>query len=337
LTVLAWPKKNNNPYIEILYREFEKQGCKVLSHRENRIKNLFSENVDIFHFHWLNSYLMHNTLKSLIATIAFISYIKILKSKNVKIVWTVHNSETFTHHGKNKWLEKILVPFLLENSDKLIIHNKNQKNHFDKKYYNKIVYIPHHNYLPILNSQVRSFKLKAKYFLFFGGISPYKGIEKLITMYNDIEINIPLKIVGRINGEGYKEKLEKLITNKEKIILEDRFLSDEELELLIKESKAIILPFSKITNSGSLILSLSCRKPVIITRNLLSQKIVEEYPNLKNVIHIYSRDDELENVLLNIDKKGYFDSDFNSYLETTNVDNLVKEKYFKEFNNLINK
>jgi len=326
--LLAWPKTGTNPYNEILYREIEKQGIEVLSHRDNRLSGIINK-IDIFHFHWLGSFLDHNYFKSFVATYSFIFYIKLLKLKKTQIIWTLHNSIRFTHSNKNKWLERILVPFLLKNVDQIIIHSKFQKNHIDEIYHNKIVWINHHNYCSILEYQSK--QLNSEGILFFGSVSPYKGIEDAIVAYNSISsenIIKPFKIIGKSYSKEYEKEIRELIGNNKNIIFENRYVEDSELEQLVKNSKAIILPYKQITNSGSLIYSLSCNTQVIIKDSFLVDEFYSQFPKLKSVVSKYSLPQELSNLIKQLENKE--DNAFIDYLTTTNIENTVKD-YLKLF------
>jgi|GEM_PF-3316522 beta-1,4-mannosyltransferase len=323
MTILAWPKTGLNPYNEIIYKELENQGIEVLSHREHRSAGIFYK-IDVFHFHWINAYLNHNPFKAFIATISFMLYIIILKIRGTKIVWTLHNSVKFTHHGKNKWLENILVPFLLHSVDTIIIHSKFQKNHLDKKYHDKIVWIPHQNYCSILDENIEK---KNNYYLFFGGINYYKGIESAINAYNMLSDKLTsvmkFKIVGSVVENDYVHKLNELIGNNNNILLEDRFVEDDELESLVKEAKSILLPFTQITNSGSLLYALSCRTNVIMKKSILTDELHKEYENLDKVLFTFETEEELSNILKN--NLIYDSSNFDDFIEKTNMSTLVSK------------
>ena len=301
----------------------------MLSHREHRSAGIFYK-VDVFHFHWINAYLNHKPLKAFISTFAFIMFILILKLRGTKIIWTLHNSVEFTHHGKNKWLENILVPFLLNKVDKIIIHSKFQKNHLDKKYHNKLVWIPHQNYCSLLDKNIENNK---EYFLFFGGINRYKNIEFAIATYKKALKNKDIDnfiIAGIAPNLEYNSELIKLIDNNKKLVFKNKQLSDEELEQIVKKAKAVILPFDEITNSGSMIYALSCKTKVIMQKSQLTDEFLNNYDNLENAILTYSNEDELKNILLSIDNNNVDYKIFDDYIEKTNISNLV-DKYIKVF------
>lgn len=318
--ILAWPKVGFNPYNEILYAQFEEYGVTVISHRDDRLAGITSH-VDVFHFHWLNAYLDHGALKALLSTFAFMAYILLLKIKKTKIIWTVHNTVSFTHHGKNSGLEKLLVSFLLKHVDLLIVHSKYQINHFSEQYQHKVTCIPHHNYCSILRKKLLK---KNNYYLFFGSISPYKGLDCAIQAYNAASCFCklpPFKIIGCINDAAYKKTVTALVHDNNGINLEDRFVANDELEMLVKEAEAVILPFAQITNSGSLLYALSCRVPVFVKKSILIDELISQHKGLENVLLPFETEAGLVSLLTG--KVEIDNADFDSFIESTNIDSLV--------------
>lgn len=328
-TILAWPKTCPNPYTKILYEEFENQNIKVLSHRDNRLAGILNK-VDYFHFHWLGSFLDQKMTVSFFATFAYMIYIKTLKIKRTKLIWTLHNSLSFTHSKNNKWLEKILVPFLFRNVDKLIIHSKFQQEHIPKEFHHKIIHILHQNYCSTFNK--KEFK-KENYFLFFGTVSPYKGLENAIIAYKNAKkenSTLPFfKIIGKSNSLEYQNKIEQLIGDENSIIFENRYIEDSELEILVKKAKAVILPYEQITNSGSLIYALSCRTNVVIKKSLLTNELFDNFPELINVVKTFETSNDLITIMES--KFEINQSIFSNYITRTNVENIIKI-YINKFN-----
>ncbi|MDX2369617.1 MAG: glycosyltransferase [Colwellia sp.] len=207
--------------------------------------------------------------------------------------------------------------------DKIIIHSKFQIKHLDKKYHNKIVWIPHQNYCSILTSDI---KQKNNFFLFFGSINPYKGVETAIKAYKNIETFASFKIIGKISDDKYKVLLNNLSCDNKSITIEDRYIDDAELEVLVRESNTVLLPFAQITNSGSLLYALSCRTNVIMKKSTLTDELHEEYENLDKALFTFETEEELSSILKS--SLIYNTSNFDDFIEKTNMNNLV-DKYLK--------
>ena len=87
--------------------------------------------------------------------------------------------------------------------------------------------------------------------LFFGGIKPYKNLDKVLL---DWPSSIPLKIAGKCSDSTYTEMLEKIIEERSlNVDWDNRFLSSDELNEMLRASKFVLLPHSDNTmiSSGS--------------------------------------------------------------------------------------
>ena len=87
--------------------------------------------------------------------------------------------------------------------------------------------------------------------LFFGGIKPYKNLDKVLL---DWPSSLSLKIAGKCSDPSYTRMLEKIINERGlNVDWENRFLSSDELNEMLKVSKFVLLPHSDNTmiSSGS--------------------------------------------------------------------------------------
>ncbi|MHC6645336.1 hypothetical protein ACYTPF_02015 [Alteromonas sp. HB246098] len=87
--------------------------------------------------------------------------------------------------------------------------------------------------------------------LFFGGIKPYKNLDKVLL---DWPSSLSLKIAGKCSDLSYTRKLEKIIKERGlNVDWDNRFLSSDELNEMLKASKFVLLPHSDNTmiSSGS--------------------------------------------------------------------------------------
>ncbi|MDR2895967.1 MAG: glycosyltransferase [Propionibacteriaceae bacterium] len=113
--------------------------------------------------------------------------------------------------------------------------------------------------------------------LFFGLVRPYKGIESLLNACRAASENVHLTIAGRPLDATYGDRIRELASNTSQTTLILRFLSDRELWNLISSSSLVILPFTRVTNSGSLLLALSASKPVLTTESPMANELQAQY------------------------------------------------------------
>ena len=106
--------------------------------------------------------------------------------------------------------------------------------------------------------------------LFFGNIAPYKGLEYLIAAFTEIapeDESYRLIIVGNPKRcEDYWEQIQLTIACsgvRDRMIERIEYIPDEETELYFKAADVLILPYTRVFQSGVLFLGYSFGLPVI--------------------------------------------------------------------------
>ncbi len=103
-----------------------------------------------------------------------------------------------------------------------------------------------------------------KYYLFFGRIDKYKGIENLLQAYLKVEnCRYPLIIAG--NGKLTDEE-NKLLTKCKNVILLNRYILDGEMKWLFSHCLAVVLPYIEATQSGIIPLAYNYNKAVLVSK-----------------------------------------------------------------------
>jgi glycosyltransferase involved in cell wall biosynthesis len=99
---------------------------------------------------------------------------------------------------------------------------------------------------------------------FIGAIKGYKGIEELVSSFTATsDQKLRLVIAGQISNPTDFKNLSNAKEIDDRILLEIKFLTDDEFEEIALAADQIVLPFKKILHSGSLVYALSCGKPVL--------------------------------------------------------------------------
>ena len=100
--------------------------------------------------------------------------------------------------------------------------------------------------------------------LFFGRISPYKGIEYLLEAIPAVKKEISnLKVILAGKGEYYFD-IDKFRRNGSCEVI-NRYIPNEELASLIQRSAIIVCPYTDATQSGVVMTAYSFGKPVVAT------------------------------------------------------------------------
>ena len=102
------------------------------------------------------------------------------------------------------------------------------------------------------------------YVLFIGSINPHKGIEYLCEAIEKVTVKQPetkLIIAGR--GQFYFDVDKYLQSGVIEVI--NRFITDNELAALIRQSAMVVCPYVDATQSGVIMSAFSLQKPVVAT------------------------------------------------------------------------
>jgi len=146
-------------------------------------------------------------------------------------------------------------------SDKLFLTSWVSKWTAVKRYpKKKVVVLPHPPYSVIKNglfpSKKPEIKIPDEYYLFFGAVHRfYKGIDVLLSAAKKTG-DIPIVVAGKSNYDIKQ-------TN---IIHINKWMNDDELNWLIQNAHAVLLPYLGSATSGAAALSFKFKVPVIASR-----------------------------------------------------------------------
>jgi glycosyltransferase involved in cell wall biosynthesis len=187
--------------------------------------------------------------------------------KNVCI--SIH--DPVPHSGENNW--KIHLPrtffFNMPVKKKYLFYSQFARTQFEEHYKKMkdgkmVLQMSPYSFLKNLVNEEDGTK---KHILFFGRLSPYKGVDDLLQAMPEVFREFPeeqLIIAGkRYPGFDINENF--LNTYKNNITLIDRHIPNDELAMLIKQAKFIVCPYKDATQSGVLMTAFGLNTPVIAT------------------------------------------------------------------------
>lgn len=261
MKVILVAKKNIiNPYIELLIAALKENSPKniefiyyspeVLTYLTKLDKEI------VLHIHWpeiiygkeIYNRGVKNRLLVFIRIFKFLNALRILKkNKNARIMWTVHNYKS--HENLFPLLEEFLYSNLYRNTDYFIVHTEAGRNFLlhqgipDKKIY----IIPHGIYFPYYGQKQNKEEARkkigidseVKFFLNFGLVRSYKGLERLISVFNNLAPHQKIKLY----------------------IAES--VPDSEVAKFLSAADYFIMGHENFLSSGAAILALSYDLPVI--------------------------------------------------------------------------
>lgn len=270
--VLAFPKYGNtsNPFLININKYLEKDS--ELSIDEFRILMPFVRKYDIFHIHWPDYFFVKSFMYTLVRILYFFLIMSIFKATKTKMIWTVHNLQPHNNYHPRlyKFVMKIFTSFL----ESIIVMSEESKKLIYEQYpalINKKYHLIYHglydNYENTVSKEKARKKLgidiDKKVLLFFGRIDEYKNIPILIDEFSKIENeNFVLIIAGKIENKELQEEIKSKL-NCRRIITFFNFIQDSDVQYFFNASDLIVLPFKNILNSGSAMLALSFKKPLL--------------------------------------------------------------------------
>jgi len=102
---------------------------------------------------------------------------------------------------------------------------------------------------------------------FLGRISTYKNTPSLLRSFSQLrDDNLILLIAGKADGKAIKEEIDGLAKIDPRIRLHAGFVEEDDIQLYLKATDLMVLPFLEILNSGTAMLSLSFGCPVLVPK-----------------------------------------------------------------------
>lgn len=283
MKVWMWPKSSElNFYNDLLTDSLCSAGMEVrdLKHGKLMLQVGGARAGDIVHIHWMHhAYQNGNPLLFIVKSFIFIMTMLYLKVRKVQLVWTIHN--LYPHQVKFKGLERFMRTLICKFCSKLLVASEAIKRKVMQEFSvpaSKLFVVKHGHYLGVYKSkgidyrQAYGISGDADIYLFLGAIKAYKGVEDLVEAFNAVKTKQSyLIIAGKADKqmESYLKKVE----DKGNIILDIRFIPNEEVADLISAVDVMVMPYKEITTSGSAILGLSFRKLIVMPDN----DFIDEY------------------------------------------------------------
>jgi glycosyltransferase involved in cell wall biosynthesis len=276
-------------------------------------------NAKLFHILWFRKFPnLEGTLLNM--------YFKILGKK---IVFTAHNVDGRARDGKTTFANRLSLRLLYHIVDHILVHTPKMKFELIEDFgiaEAKVTVVPYGTNDVVPDASITrleakkqlGFGLDEKILLFFGNITPYKGLEDLLRALHELlreDAQFRLIIAGPVknkDSEGYWYGLEQMIKDlhlSDYVRKESKFIPDEDIGVFFKASDVLVLPYKRIYQSGVLALSYRQGLPVISSDvGSLREDIAEGQTGL-----LFKEDDPLD---LAEKIRMYFASDVYRELDT---------------------
>jgi D-inositol-3-phosphate glycosyltransferase len=225
----------------------------------------------IFHILW------NNKFQLLDRTLCMLYY----KSVGKRIVLTAHNVNAGKRDGNDSVLNRLSLRIQYRLSDHIFVHTEKMKQQLIDWFgvqAKRVSVIPFGINNAVPNTGLTPGEAKQRLgirgeraILFFGRITPYKGLEYLIAAFQEMQgrtHNCRLIIAGppEKGDVTYWSTVRETIqqdVQSGRILLRADFIPDDELEVYFKAADVLVLPYRHVYQSGVLFLSYSFGLPVL--------------------------------------------------------------------------
>jgi starch synthase len=177
------------------------------------------------------------------------------------LVFTMHDPE---HHLGTSIAMRASDSTLIRKSNAIIVLSQLGNDQLRKKGIarDRIFQIPHGVYSFFLRWRPEQVAPE-KVILFFGRIEPYKGLDLLLKAFFRVADDLPgwkLVIAGNGDLSSFRSALQH-----PQIEVNNKYVPDEEVSVLMERSRMIVLPYTEATQSGVIPVAYAFARPVIAT------------------------------------------------------------------------
>ena len=248
-----------------------KKAVRILTYYVRLIRYAATSSPEIFHILW------NNKFETFDRTLLMLYY----RSLGKKLVLTVHNVNAGIRDSRDSIFNRLTLRIQYRLADFLFVHTEKMKRELMEQFGvqgARITVIPFgiNNAIPCTtltpNEAKKRLGLKdgLKTLLFFGNITPYKGVEYLVAAFNNLlskRGDYSLIIAGRPgNCAEYWTSIRKIIDESVElgsIILREEQIPDEEAEVYFKAADVFVLPYRYVYQSGVLFTGYNFGLPVL--------------------------------------------------------------------------
>jgi glycosyltransferase involved in cell wall biosynthesis len=247
------------------------KAVRVLRYYAKLIRYTAAAPSPIFHILW------NNKFETFDRTLLMLYY----KLLGKKVAFTAHNVNAGKRDGNDTFFNRLTLRIQYRMCDQIFVHTEKMKREMASEFgvrSQRITVIPFGINNAVPNSSLQTTGAKKRLgveadertILFFGNITPYKGIEHLVAAFNELITrggSYRLVIAGKPDKcqEYWSQISEAVVASpaSDRITLRAQFIPDEETEVYFKAADVLVLPYTHVYQSGVLFLAHSFGLPVI--------------------------------------------------------------------------
>jgi len=263
------PDDTTNPYLMQLFGALPP----AVELRYFSIRDALLSRYDVFHVHWPEYLLRHDTwLGTAAKQVCMFLVLLRLWAMRTPVVRTLHNLRPHEDGGRR---ERALLAWLDRLTTRRIRIDAAAGND-DGAPAQAADTILHGHYCDWFASAEVPASVPGR-LLHFGLLRPYKGVEGLLASFHDVaDGDISLRIVGNPASAAMRDTVQAASCRDARVGALLQYVDNDVLAHEIGQAQLVVLPYRQMLNSGALLLALSLARPVLAPWSEANAAIAEE-------------------------------------------------------------
>lgn len=264
------PRPTTNPYIVMLRASLDARDDVELSTFTWR--RALTGSYDVFHAHWPEILVAGaSPLKALVRQGLFAAMIARFAARGTAIVRTVHNLEL--PQGISRRERMLLRLFDARTTHRIRINTSTDVAG------DAVSTVLHGHYGDWFAADpVEPVPGRVA---FVGLIRRYKAVDALVRAFiatrdEPGSDELTLVVAGKPSSDDLAHELRQLSAADERVRLRLAYLPDDDLARTVREASLVVLPAPEMHNSGTVLMALSLRRPVLVPDNAVNRALADE-------------------------------------------------------------
>jgi len=283
MKLLVFPRNDGNPYQRLLYSEMERLGTRVTylgRLTPSRTLNLLllpaevmarrAAGARLVHLHWVFGFGLPGAgrLPSVrrLAQAWFTLWLRITRLTGVRLVWTAHN--VLPHEAV--FADDVAARrALVRACDLVLAHSTSALAGLAAlgAAPRRSAVIPHGPLAPMPPAaplHAPGSGPGPRRIVFFGKILDYKGVEDLLAAFAAVPADAAAELIvaGQCDDQAMRSRLRRAAG--ERVVLRLERIAEQEVAPLLTSADAVVLPYRRVTTSGSAMLALAYGRPLVL-------------------------------------------------------------------------